>query len=1072
MTDAPKITANEKSSDANPKRSRKRTKKRRWLIGTGITLVTLGILFTAVVFVLPNPAAHWFLNTKLADLGLSAKGVTTVDIDLWNQEIQFGPFEVGTPDGDPVKIERFGLSFSLKDLFSRRGNLTQSTISGLTVNVSRDDKGRVLINGMDVFELLQLNAQTEAPAETREDTGTPWGVGLRSFAMRESGAHLIIAEGRELLVVVERLDLSDFESWNPDTPGKFSLTGSVNGMGLVVEGTATPFSDKIEIEAKSKLTDVGFEKIERLTGPLDLATRDGVLQADLAHKISLTTDGLVAMHHTGLVEVDGLSIAVPSGTAISMGRAEILLDMKDRLEPSGRLTATGSVAIKGREAALSLAGGGRVDLADVTLSLNNTDLTAVPGEGARGTLSATLQAGTSEARFDGQKIAFGKAALEMKLAEAVVDTTGPLQGLLDGTLIVEALEVEGPIGGTVERIAVDLSDGALNYASSTSATGAGKSLSVDLKGLALSVDAAGDRPPVTLNAASVAFGSRDFDLGLREEGLPTWRGTFDGNSQSLAAAFGSADEESVEIADLRISDAVMGSDLAGTVGRMAIKGATLSRSGAPDGTVRVAGVEAAGVTLSASRDLTLDRLSLGGVNAEILRGEGGGIALRIGDENGSADDFVLNAIALKQAGDANTDANNGGPGALIERLNLAKPVALNVTDKRQSPAVSLDATITRLELGGPEVNDPGGTLEGDQLPVALALTLNQFTKVSVEGWISQKAALPDFDLAARIVDLQLSPFSIYAAKYLGVNLETGRFSLEAKGGAVDGGLKVETKLGLRDLNFSVLDSEEAKRLSAKAGVPIETAISLLEDSEKRIDLSIPIAGDLRNPEFDLDQVISKAVGNAIVGTIGATLKLMFPPAFLVSAILSSDNGSGIKFAPAPFEPGTTDLTTKGQDLVSAVGKLLKERPKLIVTVCGRATAADLEAVLKPAIEQARVEQKAAHDRAMADYRARLQPFINRGVVGPSGKLLVDQQPETLPRLPVQAAFDPAAAAAKLKTERADALRTQLTGLASQRTRAMRLDLAERQKVETKQVSECRAVYDPEDKEAPRGIATL
>jgi len=44
-------------------------------------------------------------------------------------------------------------------------------------------------------------------------------------------------------------------------------------------------------------------------------------------------------------------------------------------------------------------------------------------------------------------------------------------------------------------------------------------------------------------------------------------------------------------------------------------------------------------------------------------------------------------------------------------------------------------------------------------------------------------------------------------------------------------LDAATKLNLLNLRFSPLSPEDSKRLSAATGVPIETAVGLLEDSD-------------------------------------------------------------------------------------------------------------------------------------------------------------------------------------------------------------------------------------------------
>ena len=52
-------------------------------------------------------------------------------------------------------------------------------------------------------------------------------------------------------------------------------------------------------------------------------------------------------------------------------------------------------------------------------------------------------------------------------------------------------------------------------------------------------------------------------------------------------------------------------------------------------------------------------------------------------------------------------------------------------------------------------------------------------------------------------------------------------------------------------------------------LPLDMAISLLQDGEGKIDLKLPIKGDLDNPEFEIKSVVQKAIGNLIGGIVTA-----------------------------------------------------------------------------------------------------------------------------------------------------------------------------------------------------------
>ena len=67
------------------------------------------------------------------------------------------------------------------------------------------------------------------------------------------------------------------------------------------------------------------------------------------------------------------------------------------------------------------------------------------------------------------------------------------------------------------------------------------------------------------------------------------------------------------------------------------------------------------------------------------------------------------------------------------------------------------------------------------------------------------------------------------------------------------------QLELDDLAFQPLSPEDAERLSGTVGVPLETAVNLLQDSEGRIKLKLPVSGPVNQPEVDVSSAVNKAI---------------------------------------------------------------------------------------------------------------------------------------------------------------------------------------------------------------------
>ena len=1082
-----------------------RRRRKLWIVSGSIAAVL--VLLGLAIFVLPTYAARWLLDSTLEDAGLEASGIETVEIDLWNREVWFGPIAIGKPGSEPARLERFGLVFSISRLLERQGLGKRIVIDGIVLDVARDGDGRILINGVDLFSLLPPEPATDSA--TAEETETSWGLGTNDLTLRNSRARFSQPGGGELVLEIDSFTLQGFRTWTPDTPGQFALTAKLNEIGIDLHGEASPFAERIELRISSKISAIEMEKVERFTGPLGLARGKGALHADLENKIDIAPDGRIEIGSNGDIRADGLSLALPDGPALTVDKAVVTLDTDEVIEPDGSGRLTGSIALDGTLARLDLPALGMLDLGATALKLNDIDVRVDASQAISGGLSAQLTTENGAADLDGLKAAFAGATLSAELSKAAFDLSGALKAELAAELSATDLTIEQPVSGGAERLALSLTN--------TRITRAADGMTIDgaaaLRGATLQAQmrASEGDPPLSIRAHSLAMDASRFDLALPDQAPPTWRIAFGLEGGNLAATVGGDRETSVRVGGLRATDAALDSALHVTIAELSLAVVESETDGTVAAKARLGAATLAGIAASAAPMATVGSAALTEFTLSMDDGKAldlrfAELALREAEWTGApafrlgagtlagltvaastkllalqapaaptsvvADDTAPPAGSTDAPGarEASADADTSTtplPELRIGRFALADPARISLIDQRQSPATTLKLDVSRLSVAGLDSTEPTA-----KPALELAAKINDFSTLTADGWLNPFGQRPNFELTTTLENLELPTFSRYAAEHLGVNLETGRLGVRTEGQMIEGVLDVGTHLRLKNLKFSPLSPEDAARLSATAGVPVETAVGLLEDSDGLIELSIPIKGDIDNPQFELDQVINKAIGNAIAGTIATTIKVIFPPALLISVISSASGEAGVQLAPAQFEAGTTTLKPQGRELVEALGTLLKERPKLSVTVCGRATTADLEVMLSAEIDALLAQRSEAYQQELADYRALLQPFIDQGIVDETGKLLVDNPPDALPQPPALTPPDRAAIADELVGQRQNEQRDALVDLAAQRTRSVRIDLSEHQGVSDEQVAECRPVFDPQDQEPPRLIVNF
>ena len=258
-------------------------------------------------------------------------------------------------------------------------------------------------------------------------------------------------------------------------------------------------------------------------------------------------------------------------------------------------------------------------------------------------------------------------------------------------------------------------------------------------------------------------------------------------------------------------------------------------------------------------------------------------------------------------------------------------------DNVVQPNINLEVEIKSLQVQNLNTAKPE-----EQTTLLLDASVNQFTQVE-HGRLDRLARCQAGLRHQRPVRrLELPPLSPYAAQAIGVNVEGGQLGITANATSKKGALAGDIDIILRNLGFSALSAKEAEKLSASLGVPIETIVGLLQNDEGVIRLSLPLSGDMAAPSFDLSDAIGQAVSGAVKAAALAPFKLAFLP---VSMLANAAGGGAMSFAPIPFEPGSNAIGASGETIVESLAKVLKERRKLRLLVCGKATSADASEVL-------------------------------------------------------------------------------------------------------------------------------
>ncbi len=222
-----------------------------------------------------------------------------------------------------------------------------------------------------------------------------------------------------------------------------------------------------------------------------------------------------------------------------------------------------------------------------------------------------------------------------------------------------------------------------------------------------------------------------------------------------------------------------------------------------------------------------------------------------------------------------------------------------------------------------------GDLNGEVLGISTAA--GAVTEVDVQGSVDGYAPVllsgsaepfsqpPALDLALTFDGVDMALLTPYSGTYAGRAIERGLLHLDLEYSLAEGRLQGNNQVLIKQLKLGKkVDSDKALDL------PLDLALALLTDMNGVIDLTVPVSGDLDDPQFDIGSVIAGAFVNLLTKAVTA------PFALLASLVGSEEDLQRVNFA-----SGSSALDETAQGRLAELASALSQRPGVTLVIMGR-----------------------------------------------------------------------------------------------------------------------------------------
>lgn len=236
----------------------------------------------------------------------------------------------------------------------------------------------------------------------------------------------------------------------------------------------------------------------------------------------------------------------------------------------------------------------------------------------------------------------------------------------------------------------------------------------------------------------------------------------------------------------------------------------------------------------------------------------------------------------------------------IEDRGFDPPLGLAVSD--------IDVTI-----------DDVSSVPGSAATLQVRALLAEKTPLEVSGTVVPLGETLSADLTAKHTTLDLRPLGPLLERFLGHRLEDGRLDLDLA-------CRIENDMldGTAHVIFDPLELGEPVDSPDAVDAPVKLGLSLLRDRRGRIDLELPIEGDVSDPDFRIGGILGKAMG-------GAVRKVATSP---FRALGKAFGGGDEDLSYVEFAPGGTELRDSAKEKIDVLAAAFYDRPTLALKVGG------------------------------------------------------------------------------------------------------------------------------------------
>ncbi|MFT5611873.1 MAG: hypothetical protein ACI9LU_002381 [Polaribacter sp.] len=226
-------------------------------------------------------------------------------------------------------------------------------------------------------------------------------------------------------------------------------------------------------------------------------------------------------------------------------------------------------------------------------------------------------------------------------------------------------------------------------------------------------------------------------------------------------------------------------------------------------------------------------------------------------------------------------------------------------------AVKIDELNGKMTTISTESNKPSEVL--------LEGKVDKFGLARISGMVTPLDPSYNTDILVSFENISVPKFSPYSIPFAGREVASGKLDLKLGYAVKDGELAGENSIILRDFALG----KKVPHPDA-LDLPLGLAVALLKDVNGKINIDLPVRGNINSPDFSYGGVIFSALGKLLV-------KVVLSPFTALGSLLGIEAS---ELEHIKFPHGRSDLTPPELEKTEKLVEALSLRPELQLTIAG------------------------------------------------------------------------------------------------------------------------------------------